>query len=355
MKQTAPLILLLLTLTTQSVMALDPKKPTESLPGLRNQIAGQLYAVPPDLTTCDPGLLTETEKQTLIQTVNEIRALHNLPPVTYDPALEPETRQAALLVAANRAMNHTPPKDYVCWTKEGRIGSWNSNLYYHLYSAWSPSWSKKNRTKRLREITSRMKRNLPGVRSMVATWMIDWRVSSLGHRRWLLDPFVHNVAFARVDYVERKGLRIDHVVGAAINVIDGSLESRHDVKPQFIAYPFGEYPGDMFEPDWYLSFSLLVTGKSSGLNEMVHFDAATVEMTDTEGNALFVYDRKSDNDGYGLPNVLMWKAADIQPEIEYRVHIRNVRIGNIPRSYSYSFRLKRPSASHAGHGRSQPE
>lgn len=341
MKRTGQLFILLLTLTAgaQTITArLNP----EALPDLQRRVSGSLYARMPDMPSCNPGLLTTQARDELIHTVNEIRSLHNLPPVQYDPDLEEETRQAALIVAANRIMNHTPPKDYICWTKDGRTGSWNSNLYYHLYSAWAPSITEKNRNRRLREIGRRMKRNLPDARSIVATWMIDWRVSSIGHRRWLLDPFVDRVAFARVDHVERTGRRVDHAIGAAINVIEGRLKTRHDVRPMFIAYPFGDYPADMFQSEWYLSFSLLVTGKSSGLNDMVHFENATIEMEDSKGSPLFVFDRKSDNDGYGLPNILMWKAEDIQPGIEYRVRIRNVRIGGVPRSYAYTFTLQDP-------------
>ncbi len=343
MKHRAPMFLLLLTLTcSQSLPAQAPGKTVKELPHLRNQVAGDLYTILPDIPACNPGQLTPQAKQEFLRTINEVRALHNLPAVIYDPSLEPETRQAALIVAANRTMNHTPPKTYACWSKEGRVGSWNSNLYYHLYSAWAPSLTRKNRDRRLREIAKRMKRNLPDARSMVATWMIDWRISTVGHRRWLLDPFVHRVAFARVDQVEESGDRVDHIVGAAINVIEGRVEPRYDVKPMFIAYPFGDYPADMFEPDWYLSFSLLVTGKSSILNNMVHYDGATIHMTDEEGHSLSVYEQKSNNDGYGIPNILMWKARDIRPGTEYRVQIHNVRIGGIPRSYAYSFKLGTP-------------
>ena len=155
MKLTGQFILLLLTITATG-QTIKARLNSETLPVLQQSVTGSLYARMPEMTVCDPGLLTTQARDELIRTVNEIRSLHNLPPVRHDPDLEGETRQAALIVAANRTMNHTPPKDYICWTKTGRTGSWNSNLYYHLYSAWAPSITEKNRNRRLREIGKRM-------------------------------------------------------------------------------------------------------------------------------------------------------------------------------------------------------
>jgi len=47
---------------------------------------------------------------------------------------------------------------------------------------------------------------------------------------------------------------------------------------------------------------------------------------------------QSDNDGYGLPNVIQWKTAGLQPGVTYTVKITGVT-GAPQAAYEYSFKL----------------
>ena len=54
-----------------------------------------LYQVRPNLDQCDPGVLTVDAKLRFLQTLNLVRALHDLPPVDYDNFFDTQVQQAA--------------------------------------------------------------------------------------------------------------------------------------------------------------------------------------------------------------------------------------------------------------------
>ena len=56
-------------------------------------------------------------------------ALHGLAPVTYSDADDAQVAQSSLMMAANGALDHTPPNIWKCWTQVGYNGSSSSNLY----------------------------------------------------------------------------------------------------------------------------------------------------------------------------------------------------------------------------------
>ena len=298
-----------------------------------------LYTELPDRQTCDAGILSDREIQIALDTLNRIRQVHQLPPVRLDPSLQAETSKAALIVAASRKMNHTPPGNAPCYSTEGRTGSWNSNLHIARYTVWDPDPNSNEKSPRSREIRARIDRNVLETGDIMIEWLIDWRVEGVGHRRWLLDPFVERIAFARVDLLSRDGQRWDLITRSAVNIIEGTRDNIPDFKPGFVACPVGDYPSDWFQKDWYLSFTLMITGSSVHANRYAHFDMADIHMETEDGTPVTVTDVKWDDTPYGVPNIVLWKAQGLKDNERYHVTISNVRIGGIVKHYRYDFRL----------------
>ncbi|MEH3160032.1 MAG: hypothetical protein PGN08_14570 [Sphingomonas taxi] len=108
--------------------------------------------------------------------------------------------------------------------------------------------------------------------------------------------------------------------------------------PDFVAYPYGDYPTRYFNTSAYLSFSV-IAGRTGafGANASVSFARATVTVTGP-GGALAVSDVASDNDGYGVANNIQWHVAGLQAGTSYTVRISGVT-GAAQTDYSYTFRI----------------
>ena len=66
---------------------------------------------------------------------------------------------------------------------------------------------------------------------------------------------------------------------------------------------------------------------------------STVAVVPRGGKALAVTEVSPDYAGYGVPNVLRFRAAGITAGVVHDVTIANVRVNGVLRSYSYTFRL----------------
>ncbi len=264
-----------------------------------------LYEVLPDIRQCYEGVLKEAEKQKALEELNFIRNLHNLNPVTYDYQSDIFTAKAALIIAASKQMSHFPDSSLPCWTQEGYFGSSESNLYW-----WE--WYD----------------TIPKTEDFIKGWVIDDEVENLGHRRWLLNPFLKQISFGRVD--------IPTFTGAAIRVIyDSTVFSNVD----FVAYPYEEYPRNLFLFNWYFSFTAIPEKHDIWANERVDFSRATIKVTDETGNSISVHSVRFDNEGFGVPNNFQWKCSGLRYGKTNWVKINNVRFGGRVLSYEYWFRI----------------
>lgn len=265
-----------------------------------------IYEVLPDIKNCNEGILNDSEKQKALEELNFIRSLHGLKPVTYSYKDDIYTAKAALIIVANEKMNHHPDPSYKCWTKEGEHGCSTCNLYM----AWD--WEKP----------------VPKTEEFVIGWIIDDRVESLGHRRWLLSPFLKSTSFGRVD--------VPGFTGAAIKVINDDTATAN---VDFVAYPFEEYPKNLFSKNWYLSFSVVVDRNNPWGNENINFKNRVIEISDESGNLLSVNSIQYNNDGCGVPNHLQWKVNGLKNGVKYAVSIKNVKVLGKDKNYEYWFRL----------------
>ena len=298
------LIFLLLFFSAGCLDIILPPPPGPSFP----QPSGidDLYEILPDIQTCYEGVLKDSEKQKALEELNFIRSLHGLNPVSYYYEDDIYTSKAALIIVANEELNHYPDQSYECWTEEGEFGCSHSNLYM----SWG--WEGK----------------IPKSEDFVIGWVVDEGVESLGHRRWMLFPFLKDTSYGRVDILG--------FTGAVIKVVNDEINPSN---VDFVAYPYEEYPRNLFLKNWYLSFSVVADRNNLWNNEKVDFSDAVIEIHNEDGEILQVNSIYYDNEGYGIPNNLQWKVNGIKYGIKYTVNIKNVKVFGINKNYEYWFNL----------------
>lgn len=291
--------------------------PAPALAGGFAAQAAALYDRQPNPAACDAGALKAAVRAEMLARVNAVRALHGLAAVTYSGAETDEQAASSLMMAANRSLSHAPPADWTCYSAGGARGAGASNLI----GGWGNGLSFQTED------------------DYVATWLNEGGSASIGHRRWILDPFLGKLSYGRVAYQSATGdrasagsLRVFNFAGAA-----GAAGAPATV-PGFVAYPSGDYPARYFRPADYLSFTAVADrGGTSGANARVSFAAATVTVSGPSG-ALAVTDLTYDNNGYGTANNLQWRVTGLAAGVTYTVRIAGVT-GAPQAGYTYTFRI----------------
>jgi uncharacterized protein YkwD len=281
--------------------------------------AGAMYSVQPDIASCQPGQLSRATTDSVLASLNSIRALHKLPAVTYSSSDEAAAQASALMQVANDALSHTPPTSWRCYSALGSTGSATSNLYGGYGSGLG----------------------LLSDDAVLSGWLTETNnlvVDSVGHRRWLLHPFLGSVAYGRVAGPSPTRTRGD---AAALKVFSNAGSGvAAGALPPYVAYPFGDYPARYFDTSALLSFSVIANSSpSSAANRQVSFASAAVTVRQRGGGTLSVSKQSHDNDGYGLPNNLQFAVAGLQSGVFYDVTIDGVVVNGARTSYSYFFRI----------------
>ncbi|MDG2535734.1 CAP domain-containing protein [Sphingomonas sp. HITSZ_GF] len=276
-----------------------------------------LYSTQADITACQAGVLKPEVGARVLATLNDIRAHHRLPAVTYASTEDAAVQQSALMMAANGQLSHTPPSTWNCYTAAGATAAGQSNIYLGMGGG-------------LRYTQDA---------DILIGWLTDTNnlvANNIGHRRWLLHPFLSTISYGRVAGRYQTSNRTD---GASIKVINSSQNTAGPL-PDYVAYPFEDYPARYFDTSALLSFGVIANKSSNfGANSAVNFSAATISVRVRGGAALTVSNISFDNDGYGLPNNLQWSVAGLAANTIYDVTISNVTVSGATRSYSYYFRL----------------
>lgn len=283
--------------------------------------AAALYTTAPNVPACQTGTLAQSVKDDVLLRMNALRALHNLAPVTYNSADDAQVMQSSLMMAANGALDHTPPNTWKCWTQTGYDGSSSGNLYGGTISPYLV-WSTED--------------------DFIGGWLTEVNnllVDNVGHRRWMLDPFLTKIAYGRVAQVLSDGSRTDAATLKVFNFTGGSPAPSN--VPAYVAYPQGDYPARWFDTRALLSLTVIANPGSRGAsaNASVDFSKATISVRDPAGTAMGVSSISFDNIGYGVPNNLQWKVAGLQQNVSYQVTIAGVVVSGATRSYDYSFRI----------------
>ena len=301
--------------------AVDDDGPGESPPGAAAERPGPvarveidtLYARSPDPANEDPGELLGIERRAVLAEVNRIRALHGLAAVAYDERYDEEVTAAALIIAANAAMTHYPDDSMIGYSSAGAAGAQTSNIHISFST---------NATAE------------PSI-AHVRNWLIDDGVPSLGHRRWILDPFLPSIAYGRVDGRPAVSSQWSYVGGSALKVVhdeDARLDAAHT--PEFVAYPYGEYPVEYANPRWYWSFAVVADPSGRWANQAVDLSGARVSVH--AGNRkLAVADIRGGNAGCGLPIALQWRVEGARTGERYSVVVDNVNVNGDARRYEY--------------------
>lgn len=280
----------------------------------------RLYDVIPDVESCDEGVLKESEKNAALKAVNEIRALHGLKPVSYNYHDDIFASKSALISVANNDIEHHPPKSAQCYSTQGALGSETSNLHIDYEGSYEKS---------VYDADFAMMR-----------FLVDDEVPSLGHRRWMLFPFLKEISYGRVDGTPIVTDKFSIVTSVSLKVISDEIADISDTDIHFVAYPYENYPSKYFKHGWYSSFSVLVDKENRWDNSDVDYSHAKILVTDEKGVALRVKDISFNKKNFGLSNIIQWKIVGTKNNTKYQVKIENVLVKGEKKSYDYWFNVK---------------
>lgn len=171
----------------------------------------------------------------------------------------------------------------------------------------------------------------------VIAWLTDHTAltsDSIGHRRWLLDPFIGQISYGRVSG-KTDGRKVS--VGSALAF--GITKLKPVTGPELIAYPFHDYPSRFFPKNALLSLSLLIDNERKPGNSAVDFSKVRIRVTTERGESIRARKVRFDNHYFGLPNNLQFELDDIQPGIRYDIQVDAVKVQGQEKSYRYWFRI----------------
>ena len=307
-----------------------------------------IYSTLPNINSCVTGALKQTEKDKVLTEVNFIRTTMGLPPVVYDATFDKQAMDEALVIVANMkdfpwgaTFNyHFPQSNWHCYTADAASGGASSNLFY---------------------TTSTEPQSIESINS----WLNDRGVDVLGHRRWLLDPFVKKIAFGRSDGTPINGT--GNISGMTYYYDYNSQQDLSSWNHEYVAFPCGDTPPRLWDDNWSLmSFTIIADKGSRNANtDKVSYwttapDGSTInkcviEVIDDEGNITTIKKgggapldpnektRGWNYEGYGIPNCLSWQFFGLKKLHTYTVNINSVRVNGIVKNFSYQFTFRDPS------------
>lgn len=289
-----------------------------------------IFEEAPDVPNCVPGKLSMQYQKRFVRRLNQIRAQHQLPPVAITESELGPAQEAALAIVANARIGHGMPRNSICFTEEANRSSIESLL---LISAGNEVGDPQDPDRVLR------------------AWMQDIGEQDLGHRRWILDPFVNQVAYGFVMGEAQVEFEFSPVIGATLHVIDMVEPDVTGNAPDFVGFPQGLYPSTFVGKEGDLSFSVIPdkTGRLVNAGKVTFVDT-TVEMKDGEksmtvsGERFFESHPMGDisiggNPVIGVPNVMLWRVEGLQDNVPYTVIVKDVMVEGELRDYEYEFTL----------------
>jgi hypothetical protein len=195
-------------------------------------------------------------------------------------------------------LTHTPPATSNCYTQDAYDGSSTSNLHSSSYDS-------------------------DPVENIVG-WMDDANnvstVSAVGHRRWMIDPFLEYVTYGQTNGP------------AALKVMSFSQEpaTNPQIDVDYVAFPYQIYPYIFFSDiskgkrtPW--SFTVIENKNGSWGNRSEYFSNAVISVTNTNtSESLAITNVYTDSNGFGVPNIITWTAQNWEYDTWYSVEISNV-------------------------------
>ena len=257
-----------------------------------------LYLKLPITTSCFEGQISQQAQQRQTETLNQVRLLHNLPAVIYDSHSDDEVQNASLLQRANNYLTHTPAKSAKCFSQTAYKGSKSSNLNLSTI-------------------------NLDPAKDIIS--LVDdafniTTVEAIGHRRHLLNPFLHSTSYGQV-----YGATAVKVINFTNNVKSSTQDS-----PEFVAFPYLRYPYQFFsdktsskKTPWNLT--IIEDTVSIWGNRHNYFANAKIKVKRKDNSQkMEIYGQHNDTKGLGVPNNLSWGVTNWQYDTWYTVQIKNI-------------------------------
>ncbi len=297
----------------------------EQVDGLRRSQPEFLYAVAPNIDTCDPGVISVAARNRALLALNKYRELHDLPPVVYRAASDLETQSASLIQRANNTrleeglvtyLSHYPVEGDLCFSQSGFDGASSSNLGTYPQPV-DPVFD-------------------------VIAWANDnfnvGNVASAGHRRWLSNPFMTHTSYGQVNgFAAMKVLFFESLAGQ--NALPEGVE--------FVAYPYREFPFRLVTPGpenptpWSFSWIQDLPATQEEIHDF--FASASVSVVhEATGTPMAVTDLYSDTDLVGLANFLSWNVTGWDFDELYTVTISDITLPDgITRTVRYPVRVDR--------------
>lgn len=232
-----------------------------------------------NIQNCQAGTTSIEFQQSVINRINFYRAMAGLKPAGLTPNLG-SYQQAALIMAANGALDHFPPSNWKCYSQEGASGAGSSNL---ALGAYGPS--------------------------AIDLYMDDigGNNASVGHRRWVLGP--GQSTFATGDVPGANSLAV--MLGGG-GEVPATLE--------FVAWPSaGYFPKSLIPSSRRWSFSFL---KGSLRSDTV------VEMKSLTTNQNLIVTKEPSGGGYGGVDAYVWLAPDLRSvsgDFVIEIRVRNLQ------------------------------
>ncbi|MDR2382895.1 MAG: CAP domain-containing protein [Prevotellaceae bacterium] len=275
-----------------------------------------LYYDVPNIANCKPGSLSKEEKLKVLTYINSVRKTHNLPAVVYDSTSSREklAQEAALIGAANASISGDIAKTDECYSANAasECSKANRSLWGNVSSKW------------------------PSSEIHINDWLTELNSGNINNRRRLLDPFLESVTFGRVIGSPKKGEF--KYVSSAVLLTGYKNVDLSDFQEEYIACPKGAYNAKLFDPQSFLSFSVLYdkSVKSNNGDSSIDFSKTTVEVS-AGTQILDIVEGTYDYNNVGLPNSIQWKVQGLAKNISYTVKINNVKVGGETKNYEYTF------------------
>jgi hypothetical protein len=113
----------------------------------------------PGAGMCDPGSMPRAAIDDTLTRINGFRWMIGLGPVVDDPGVAARQQACAVMMYRNGRLDHSPPDTWTCYTADGAAGAGSSNLALGTGNS----------------------------ADTIDLYVDDRGVSSLGHRRWVLN------------------------------------------------------------------------------------------------------------------------------------------------------------------------
>jgi uncharacterized protein YkwD len=229
------------------------------------------------LAGCLPGVSSASSNAATLRAMNYVRSLAGLAPVTLSPTLNAGAQAAALMMSANGALSHSPSSSWRCYSSAGARAASRSNLAL----------------------------SYPNITSgqIVDLYMDDPGSgnAAVGHRRWMLNPFVTAVGTGSTDTAN------------ALTVIGPTSSSRPN--PRWVGWPTAGYFPNAIEPNgrWSLSSGRRNLSFAKA-HVFVYYGSSRIS----------VHQYRTEN-GYAQPTLVWQMPSSMRTTGTYRVVVKNIK------------------------------